>query len=154
MSDPFVTRWTVAHQVSLSMGHSQARILEWIAISLFRGSSRPRDWTWVSCIRRRILHHWATREAPLTQWFWRKSREEFASTISAQVLLMLQVKWLNFENHYFKGWPIEKGVSARVLIASLRELTVTWLWRIADCNMGNKRKEVLNRNNLEVEVIY
>ena len=28
----------------------QARILEWVAISFFRGSSRPRDRTQVSCI--------------------------------------------------------------------------------------------------------
>ena len=31
-------------------GISQARILEWGAISFSRGSSRPRDWTRVSCI--------------------------------------------------------------------------------------------------------
>ena len=28
----------------------QARILEWVAIPLFSGSSHPRDQTWVSCI--------------------------------------------------------------------------------------------------------
>ena len=31
-----------------------------------RGSSGPRDWTWVSCVScigRRILYHWTTREA-------------------------------------------------------------------------------------------
>ena len=31
-------------------GILQARILEWVAISFSRGSSQPRDWTWVSCI--------------------------------------------------------------------------------------------------------
>ena len=31
-------------------GISQARILEWVAISSSRGSSQPRDRTWVSCI--------------------------------------------------------------------------------------------------------
>ena len=41
----------------------QARILEWVAISFSRGSSRPRDWTHVSCTGRRILYHWATWEA-------------------------------------------------------------------------------------------
>ena len=29
---------------------SQTRIMEWLAISFSRRSSRPRDWTWVSCI--------------------------------------------------------------------------------------------------------
>ena len=31
-------------------GISQARILEWVAISFSRGSSQPRGRTWVSCI--------------------------------------------------------------------------------------------------------
>ena len=44
-------------------GISQARILEWVAISFSRGSSRLRDQTCVSCVGRRILYHWATWEA-------------------------------------------------------------------------------------------
>ena len=49
-----------------SFGHgvSQARILEWVAISSSRGSSPPRDWTHISCIGRQVLYHWTTREAP------------------------------------------------------------------------------------------
>ena len=31
-------------------GILQARILEWVAMPSLKGSSRPRDWTWVSCI--------------------------------------------------------------------------------------------------------
>ena len=31
-------------------GILQTRILEWVAISFSRGSSQPRDQTWVSCI--------------------------------------------------------------------------------------------------------
>ena len=46
----FAPPWTVAHQAPLSMGFFQARILEWVAISLSRGSSQPRDQTRVSCI--------------------------------------------------------------------------------------------------------
>ena len=38
------------------------RILEWVAISFSRGSSRPRDWTHfhISCIGKRILYPWAS----------------------------------------------------------------------------------------------
>jgi len=43
-----VTSWTVA---------CQARILEWVAISFFRGDSC------IFCIGRWVLYHWATREA-------------------------------------------------------------------------------------------
>ena len=45
-------------------GILQASILEWVAISFSRGSSQTRDQTHVSCIGRRILYHWATREDP------------------------------------------------------------------------------------------
>ena len=38
-------------------GISQARILEWGAISFSRGSSQPRDGTHVSNTGRRILYH-------------------------------------------------------------------------------------------------
>ena len=54
---------TVVHQVPLSMGVSQARILEYVAISSSRESSQPRDWTHVSCTGGRILYCWATGEA-------------------------------------------------------------------------------------------
>ena len=46
-------------------GILQVRILEWVAIPFFRGSSGPRDWTWVSCIAGRFFIIWATREAPM-----------------------------------------------------------------------------------------
>ena len=38
----FATPWTGAHQVPLSIGILQARILEWVAMSSSRGSSQPR----------------------------------------------------------------------------------------------------------------
>ena len=39
----------------------QARILDWVAIIPFsRGSSQPRDWTWVSSIAGRFFTVWAT----------------------------------------------------------------------------------------------
>ena len=56
-------------------GISQARILEWAAISFSKGSSQPlhflqvinsafpaRNQPCISCIGRQILYHWATRE--------------------------------------------------------------------------------------------
>ena len=48
-------------------GILQARILEWVAVSSSRGSSRPRDQThisYISFIGRQILYHSATWEAP------------------------------------------------------------------------------------------
>ena len=41
----------------------QARILERVAMPSSRGSSWPRDRTWVSCITGGLFTHWATWEA-------------------------------------------------------------------------------------------
>ena len=64
------TLWTVAYLLcpwdfpgSSVHGISQARILEWIAISYSRGFSQPRDQSHVSCIScigRWNLYHWGT----------------------------------------------------------------------------------------------
>ena len=43
-------------------GISQAGVLEWAAISSYRGSSQPRDQTGVSCISSRFFTIWVTRE--------------------------------------------------------------------------------------------
>ena len=73
----FVLGWCLSHQVmsdscdpmdcsppaSYVHGILQARILEWVTISFSRGSSWPRDWTWISCITDRFFTDWVTREA-------------------------------------------------------------------------------------------
>ena len=57
-------------------GIFQARILEWVAVSFSRRSSRPRDWTQVSRIVGRRFTVWSTREYfpesgsfPMSQFF-------------------------------------------------------------------------------------
>ena len=55
-------------------GVSQARILEWVAISFSRGSSQTWDGTWVSCIDRQILYHWATRVAQISSYLGLRGR--------------------------------------------------------------------------------
>ena len=45
-------------------GILQARILEWVAIPFSRGSSWPKDQTWVSSIAGCFFTIWTTREAP------------------------------------------------------------------------------------------
>ena len=56
-------------------GIFQARILEWVAISFSRGSSRPRDRTQVSCLVGRRFTIWArpslgaySNSCPLSHW--------------------------------------------------------------------------------------
>ena len=40
----------------------QARILAWVAIFFYKGSSWPRDWTRTSCIAGGFFINWTTRE--------------------------------------------------------------------------------------------
>ena len=49
-------------------GILQARILQWGPILFSRGSSQPRDQTWVSHIAGKFFTVWATREAPWNTW--------------------------------------------------------------------------------------
>ena len=74
MSWSFVTLWITAHQVLLFMGFPRQE-LEWVAVSLSWGSSRPKDHTLVSCIRRQILYHWTTWEALHSQLCARKKEK-------------------------------------------------------------------------------
>ena len=49
--------WSSVHEIS------RGRILEWVAISFSRESSRPRDRIRVSCVASGFLTVWATRKA-------------------------------------------------------------------------------------------
>ena len=67
----FATLWTIASQAPLSTGvsrHSPEWLLQWVAIPFSRGSSWPRDQTWVFCITGRFFTIWATREASENMW--------------------------------------------------------------------------------------
>ena len=48
---------------SSARGILQAGIVEWVTIPFSRGSSPPRDWTWVSCTADRLFPISAPREA-------------------------------------------------------------------------------------------
>ena len=66
MSNSFAAPMDCSSLGSSVNGISPARILEWVAISLSRGSSQPKDQTLFSCTLctgRGILYHWATWEA-------------------------------------------------------------------------------------------
>ena len=65
-------------------GISQASILERVTISFFRASSWPRDQACISCLGRRILYRWATREA-----LWRL----VVVVVSLSHCLTLEIPW-------------------------------------------------------------
>ena len=58
----FATPRTVARQAPLSMGFSRQECWSGLTISSSRGSSQPRDWSWVSCIAGGFFTIWATKQ--------------------------------------------------------------------------------------------
>ena len=93
-------------------GIFQARILEWVATSFSRGSSQPRDRTWVPCIISRLLiagrffTNCITREAPL----------------STSMLIYAQISW-SLRSAYthtvtLNHWPIPQNMVTDVHISN------------------------------------
>ena len=62
------SHWVVSNYIV--HGILQARVLEWVAYPISRGSSWPRDWTQVSLIVSGFFINWAAREALLTAKMW------------------------------------------------------------------------------------
>ena len=100
---------TLCHLVDCSLpgssvyGISQARILGWVAISSFSGSSQPRDQTrvsCVSCIGRGILYHWTTWEARYEECYLLKELKDIVMCIPGSGTRILTqscalVSWLS-----------------------------------------------------------
>ena len=88
---------------------SQARVLEWVAISFSRGSSRTRDQTRVFCIGRQILYHRATLFIPM--WLYSPGCSHSLLSVSCKaktltnkseivVMLKLSLKCQSFWNKF------------------------------------------------------
>ena len=77
-------------------GILQARILEWVAIPFFRGSSLARDWTLVSCIAGRFFTIWSTWEPLELQGS--TNMQVFFPLINAMILYNDQLN-LKMKNH-------------------------------------------------------
>ena len=88
VSDSLWTPWNVVHQASL--GIFQERILKWVAMPSFRGSSQPRDQIQVSSIVGRLFTSWATRATStrkfgMLQWRSYPLQYSWASLVAQMV---------------------------------------------------------------------
>ena len=100
--------WTVARQAPLI---SQARILEWVAISCSRGSSQHRDQTHISCTGSGILPSVQFRsvaQSCLTLCYpWTAACQASLSIIDSQSLLkLMSVKSVMPSNHLILCRPL------------------------------------------------
>ena len=76
--------------VSSIHGISQVRILEWVAISFYRGSSQPGDWTQVSCIAGRLFTVWTSREA---SYRWPKAHEKMLNSTVREMQIKTTMRY-------------------------------------------------------------
>ena len=87
-------------------GILKTRILEWIAISFSRGSSPPRDRTWVSWIAGRFFSVWVTREAPnLVYLFFQKYVFIYFIWPLWVLIVELRIFHLSCSMWYLVPWP-------------------------------------------------
>ena len=86
-------------------GIFQARILERVATSFSRGSSRPRDWTQVSHIAGGLVTVWTTREA-----LFYCTLERPLSNVQYSLCFLLQIHFLPFNLLWILGgWLLWTG---------------------------------------------
>ena len=103
-------------------GIFQARVLEWVAIFFSKGSSQPRDRTWVSQIAGRCFTIWATREAQM------KLRKPFLNQII--------ISW----SHVWNNWCNIRLIILELFLFLALLLYLLWSW--------NKRIWVTGLRNL------
>ena len=97
---------------SLVHGIIQARILEWVAICSSRGSSVPRDPTWISCgfcIGRQILYHWEGSHIDT-------KRSEICSVVSnsLRILQARILEWVAFPFSRGSSQPRDRTQFSRI----------------------------------------
>ena len=73
-------------------GILQARIQKWVAISFSRGSSQPRDPTWVSCTAGRFFTVQASRETLVVPPPFLTLEEPFCAYVIRKVYLTLRMR--------------------------------------------------------------
>ena len=87
-------------------GILQARIVEWVAIPFSRGSSQPRDWTWISHITGRFFTVCAHREAQWTNSDALLLKTTFYADLISSSLVLFQSAFqdtIYIKNHVFLG---------------------------------------------------
>ena len=110
-------------------GILQAGILEWIAIPFSRGSSQPRDQTWISFITGRFFTIRVTREA---QFSWILSPQKCSINLFFRKLKRKQTtskaQLVCGQNYYMLPFMVECMLKVNTFKCHLRYWGETWSW--------------------------
>ena len=99
-------------------GILQARILEWVAISFFKGSSQPRDWTQVSHIEGRFF----TAEPP------GKPKNTGVGSLSLLRGSSQPRNWTRVAGGFFTSWATREALLSYMSFSMLR-LFCAHVWK-------------------------
>ena len=106
----------------------KGRILEWVAISFSRGSSQPRDQTWVSCIVGGLFTIWTTMEALLESIVMTKLDRVLKGTDITLLTKIHIVKAMTFpvimygwDLEYTEGWALKNWFFRTVVLEKTLE---------------------------------
>ena len=131
-------------------GIFQAIVLEWIAISFSRGSSQPRDRTWVSYTVDRRFTVWATAKSIISfsphnttdikivqlalemlmlgpgNIFWKPDSVFSLLVLCLWASLQIQLGWQNCMSHPHTPVPVHRPGTATVQTGKLNAGHCTW----------------------------
>ena len=117
-------------------GVLQARILEWVAMPSFRGTSQPRDWThvsYISCFGRWVLYHLCHLGSP------RKSEDMPDSTLKCSFFRDRLLSWyksnLKWLSDSMMG-RISEHQSPQILAISPQKRKPTLKWTLRNHRMN------------------
>ena len=104
----FAIPWTVAHQATLPLEFPRQEYWSGLPFPFSKGSSWPRDQTWVSCIARGSFTIWSTKEAPI-KWDSNKDMEHQGWGKLPQLVIFLWVqKPQEGDGLYLTVWSLKK----------------------------------------------
>ena len=101
-------------------GILQARILKWVALPFFRGSSQPRDRTQVSHIASGFFTVWATKDKFTKFSISNQHGKNTLSSLVAQTVKNLPAMWETWIQSLGLEDPLEEGMATHSSILAWR----------------------------------
>ena len=152
-------------------GILQARILEWVTISFSRGSSQPRDQTWVSRIGGRCFNLWTSWSIilfsscnaweyvfifwPLADSYWKNSEQKFTLFVWVSIYPDEWTKmWHIFITEYYSAIKKNEIMSFAATWLDLEIIILKWsksdkdkyhityMWNLKQTQTHRHRKQI------------
>ena len=135
-SNPGLPHW---RQILYSLSHGGSpRILKGVPYPFSRGSSRPRNWTGVSCIIGRFFTSWATRKADLNWWTSNKVDHGMVDLIQSVEVLNRTKTALPWARRTSASWlPLDLSSNSCLGLKPANLLCRLWTYQVSKVPWAN-----------------